>query len=66
MTAEDGDARARAVFFAETLALIPFKGPADGDRALYHAGAAIASNFLVTLYRAAARLLEAADVPPER
>ena len=64
VTAEDGDARARGVWLAETLGLIPFE-LADGDRALYHAGAAIASNFLVTLYRAAARLLEAADVPPE-
>ena len=34
-------------------------------RALYHAGAAIASNFLVTLHRAAARALEAAGAPPE-
>ena len=32
---------------------------------LYHAGAAIASNFLVTLYRAASRLLESAGAPPE-
>ena len=32
---------------------------------MYHAGAAIASNYLVTLYRAAARLFEAAGAPPE-
>jgi predicted short-subunit dehydrogenase-like oxidoreductase (DUF2520 family) len=32
---------------------------------LYHAGAAIASNYLVTLYRSAARLLEQAGAPPE-
>jgi predicted short-subunit dehydrogenase-like oxidoreductase (DUF2520 family) len=32
---------------------------------VYHAGAAMASNFLVTLYRAAARLLESAGAPPE-
>ena len=32
---------------------------------LYHAGAAIASNYLVTLHRAASRLFEAAGAPPE-
>ena len=34
-------------------------------RTLYHAGAAIASNYLVTLYRAASRLFEDAGAPPE-
>ena len=34
-------------------------------RATYHAGAAIASNYLVTLRRAAGSLLEAAGAPPE-
>ncbi len=38
---------------------------ADEDRRLYHAGAAIASNYLVTLYRAAAALFEDAGAPPE-
>src|SRR4029079_15909849 len=38
---------------------------ADADKPLYHAGAAMASNFLVTLYRAAARLLEESNAPPE-
>ena len=37
----------------------------DESRVLYHAGAAMASNFLVTLYRAAARLVESAGAPPE-
>jgi predicted short-subunit dehydrogenase-like oxidoreductase (DUF2520 family) len=37
----------------------------DDARVLYHAGAAVASNFLVTLYRAAARLFEQAGAPPE-
>ena len=47
------DARARAV-------------PARRrQRAAYHAGAAIASNYLVTLRRAAGSLLEAAGAPPE-
>ena len=35
------------------------------DRAAYHAGAAIASNYLVTLRHAAGSLLEAAGAPPE-
>ncbi|MER3488210.1 MAG: hypothetical protein C4307_05600 [Chloroflexota bacterium] len=38
---------------------------ADGQRALYHAGAVMAANYLVTLYRAASRLLEDAGAPPE-
>jgi predicted short-subunit dehydrogenase-like oxidoreductase (DUF2520 family) len=37
----------------------------DENRATYHAGAAIASNYLVTLRRAAGALLEAAGAPPE-
>ena len=37
----------------------------DDRRALYHAGAAIASNYLVTLHRAASDLLVAAGAPPE-
>jgi predicted short-subunit dehydrogenase-like oxidoreductase (DUF2520 family) len=46
------------------LGLRPFD-LADDRRALYHAGASIASNFLVTLYRAAARAVEAAGAPAE-
>jgi predicted short-subunit dehydrogenase-like oxidoreductase (DUF2520 family) len=64
MTAESGDAQARALWLAETLGLRPFT-LADDKRASYHAGAAIASNFLVTLYRTAARLFEDAGAPPE-
>jgi predicted short-subunit dehydrogenase-like oxidoreductase (DUF2520 family) len=37
----------------------------DEARALYHAGAVFASNYLVTLYRAAARVMAAAGAPPE-
>jgi predicted short-subunit dehydrogenase-like oxidoreductase (DUF2520 family) len=37
----------------------------DDARVLYHAGAAVASNFLVTLYRSASRLFELAGAPPE-
>jgi predicted short-subunit dehydrogenase-like oxidoreductase (DUF2520 family) len=49
---------------AELLGLRPF-ALADDRRSLYHAGAAIASNYLVTLRRAAGELLAEADVPEE-
>jgi pantoate--beta-alanine ligase len=62
--AEDDASREVAEWLARTLGLLPF--PLDDDhRALYHAGAATASNFLVTLRRAAASLLEAAGAPEE-
>ena len=64
ITAENSDAEAHARWLAETLGLRPF-AIADADRAVYHAGAAIASNYLVTLYRAASRLLAVAGAPPE-
>ena len=64
VTAETDDARARALWRAKTLGRRPFL-LADDKRALYHAGASIASNFLVTLYRAAAHLFEEAGAPPE-
>jgi len=64
ITAETADAEVHARSLADTLGLRPF-AIADSDRVLYHAGAAIASNYLVTIYRAAARLVEAAGAPPE-
>ena len=64
MTAESDDARAVATWLAETLGLTPFP-LLDENRAAYHAGAAIASNYLVTLRHAAGSLLEAAGAPPE-
>jgi len=64
VSAESGEARARGFWLARTLGLTPFD-LADGARTLYHAGAVIASNYLVTLYRCAARLLEDAGAPPE-
>jgi predicted short-subunit dehydrogenase-like oxidoreductase (DUF2520 family) len=64
ITFETDDARRAAEWLADTLGLRAFP-LADADKPLYHAGAAIASNFLVTLYRAAARLLEESDAPPE-
>jgi predicted short-subunit dehydrogenase-like oxidoreductase (DUF2520 family) len=64
VTAESEDARDLAVDLARLLGLEPFVLD-ESQRALYHAGAAIASNFLVTLYRAAAELLETAGAPPD-
>ena len=64
ITAETPGARKRAGWLAETLGLTPFE-LADADRALYHAGAVIGGNFLVTLYRVASRLLSEAGAPPE-
>jgi predicted short-subunit dehydrogenase-like oxidoreductase (DUF2520 family) len=64
VTAEDGDAHARGIWLAETLGLRPFE-LADDRRVVYHAGAAIASNFLVTLYRVASGLVAEAGAPPE-
>jgi predicted short-subunit dehydrogenase-like oxidoreductase (DUF2520 family) len=64
VTAETEAAQARATWLAETLGLRPFTLP-DETRALYHAGAMVASGFLVTLYRTAARLAGQAGAPPE-
>ena len=64
VSAETPEAHARATWLAETLGLRPF-ALADDRRALYHAGAAMASNFLVTLYRVASRLVAEAGCPPE-
>jgi len=64
VTAETDDALEAARWLAETLGLQPFD-LADADKPLYHAGAAMASNFLVTLHAAAARLLEESGAPPE-
>jgi predicted short-subunit dehydrogenase-like oxidoreductase (DUF2520 family) len=51
-------------WLAETLGLRPFE-LADSARPLYHAGAVFASNYLVTLQRAASLLFESAGAPPE-
>ena len=64
VTGETEEALASGRWLAETLGLRPFELD-DGARTLYHAGAAIASNYLVTLYRAASRLFEDAGAPPE-
>jgi predicted short-subunit dehydrogenase-like oxidoreductase (DUF2520 family) len=64
VTAETDEARAAGFWLAETLGLQPFE-LADAARPLYHAGAAIASNYLVTLHAVASDLLRAAGAPPE-
>jgi predicted short-subunit dehydrogenase-like oxidoreductase (DUF2520 family) len=64
VTAETAEARERGLWLARTLGLEPFE-LADAARPVYHAGAAIASNYLVTLQRAAASLLEAVGAPPQ-
>ena len=55
ISGETDEALAVARELAETLGLKPFE-LRDGDRTLYHAGAVFASNYLVTLQRAAVRL----------
>ena len=63
VSAESDEACALGFEVARTLGLTPFE-LADANRVLYHAGASIASNFLVTLHRAATRLFEDAGAPP--
>jgi predicted short-subunit dehydrogenase-like oxidoreductase (DUF2520 family) len=64
VTAETDDARGAGFWLARTLGLEPFE-LADDARPLYHAGAAIASNYLVTLHAVASDLFRAAGAPPE-
>jgi predicted short-subunit dehydrogenase-like oxidoreductase (DUF2520 family) len=64
LTVETDEARGQALELAQMLGLEPFELD-DADRALYHAGAALASTFLVTLHEAAASVVAAAGAPPE-
>jgi predicted short-subunit dehydrogenase-like oxidoreductase (DUF2520 family) len=64
VTGDTDAARDGGRWLAGQLGLRPFD-LADDRRVLYHAGAAIASNFLVTLFRAASRAVETAGAPPE-
>ena len=64
VTSEGEEARAAGFWLAETLGLKPFE-LTDDARPLYHAGAAIASNYLVTLHAVASDLFRAAGAPPE-
>jgi predicted short-subunit dehydrogenase-like oxidoreductase (DUF2520 family) len=60
VSGETDEALAVARELAELLGVRPFE-LADRDRTLYHAGAVFASNYLVTLQRAAVRLGVPAD-----
>jgi predicted short-subunit dehydrogenase-like oxidoreductase (DUF2520 family) len=64
VTAETSEAREAGFWLAETFGLRPFELD-DSARPLYHAGAAIASNYLVTLHAVASDLFRAAGAPPE-
>ena len=64
VTAETDEARTRGLWLAGRLGLRPFE-LREESRILYHAGAAMASNYLVTLHRLASRLFERAGAPPE-
>jgi predicted short-subunit dehydrogenase-like oxidoreductase (DUF2520 family) len=64
LTFETDEAGAVARWLADRLGLHAFE-LADADKALYHAGASVASNFLVTLYRVASRLMVESGAPPE-
>lgn len=63
VTGETDEAREVGRELAERLGLRPFD-LAESDRALYHAGAAIASNYLVTLHRAASDVFAEVGAPP--
>jgi len=62
VTAATDEARAHGWWLAEILGLRPFELE-DSLRALYHAGATIASSYLVTIYRMASRACEQAGAP---
>jgi predicted short-subunit dehydrogenase-like oxidoreductase (DUF2520 family) len=62
--AESDEGLAVAFELGALLGLRPFELD-DAGRAAYHAGAAVASNYLVTLRTVAGALLDAAAAPPE-
>ena len=64
LTAEGEEHRAVGLWLADVLDLRAFE-LADDARPLYHAGAAIASSYLVTLHVVASDLFRAAGAPPE-
>ena len=64
VTAESEGAQTVGFWVAETLGLRPF-ALADENRVVYHAAAAIASNYLVTLMRVAGELFDSAGAPPD-
>jgi predicted short-subunit dehydrogenase-like oxidoreductase (DUF2520 family) len=64
VTANSPEGRTLGHQLAEALGLRSFELD-DSARTLYHAGAAFASTYLVTLHRVASRLFEDAGAPPE-
>jgi predicted short-subunit dehydrogenase-like oxidoreductase (DUF2520 family) len=64
ITGESDDARVRGRWLADQLGLRAFD-MTEKSRVLYHAGAVMASNYLVTLFRAAARMVTTAGAPEE-
>ena len=64
VTGETNEAVEAGFWLAETLGLQGFELD-DEARTLYHAGAVFASNYIVTLQRAATLLFDAAGAPPE-
>ena len=64
VTAETDEARGLGFELARTLGLEPF-ALADPDKPLYHAAAAFACGYLVTLHRVASSLFGNLGAPPE-
>ena len=64
VTGENDTALEAGHVLAGLLGLRPFDLD-DEERAIYHAAAAFASSFLVTLHEVAAELMEAAGAPPD-
>jgi predicted short-subunit dehydrogenase-like oxidoreductase (DUF2520 family) len=64
ITADNEEGLAVARHLAELLGLQPFEVD-DADRPLYHASAAFASAFLVTLHEIAGELIASVGGPPE-
>jgi predicted short-subunit dehydrogenase-like oxidoreductase (DUF2520 family) len=64
VSGESADALEGGFTLARLLGLRPFELD-DEERPAYHAGAAIASNYLVTIHWAASELFRAAGAPPE-
>ena len=64
VTGENDTALQAGRVLAGLLGLRPFDLD-DEERAIYHAAAAFASSFLVTLHEVAAELMEAAGAPPD-
>jgi predicted short-subunit dehydrogenase-like oxidoreductase (DUF2520 family) len=64
IAAESDEGRVRGRWLAEQLGMRPVE-IAEASRVVYHAAATIASNYLVTLFRSAGRLLAHTGVPSE-